>query len=131
MATVTITRELTPAEIENIAVTAYNGGINYWAEVHGQSDEIRATYPDDFVLFWVTERDGGGERRDVTPKVIADGISRVIEGVSGVAAGGVWAEDKWQFEPRLFADMEDLAAMDADEADWVVQLGLFGHLVFG
>ena len=37
----------------------------------------------------------------------------------------------WQFQPRAFSDMEDLGAMDADEADWVVQLGLLGELRYG
>jgi hypothetical protein len=61
----------------------------------------------------------------VTPRVIARGIERFLTGVK-------WTfSDQWDFEPRPFYDMDDLAAMDSDEADCVIQLGLFGRLVYG
>jgi hypothetical protein len=147
---VLIEREVTTAEAGDIAITAAEGGINYWATVdqydwqrwcpNNQPDPTEVA--EDFVFYTIVGIDEGDledfpeARWAVTPLVIRDGIQRYLQGVrrpleeqefiDGVPFNGPWA-----FEPRPFDDMDELAAMDAAEADCVIQLGVFGTLVFG
>lgn len=116
-----------------IAITAAEGGIGYWSQIDryepsrwndddtGESKRVAR----DFAFYNVAEIDNFGsaykygEWLVVTPDVIERGVNRFIEGVEGY------------FEARPFYDMADLSAMDADEADAVIQLGVFGRLVYG
>lgn len=127
---IVVTRELTGYEAGDIAITAVEGGIGYWANVESYdyqrwSPDGRApiNVSDDFVFYTLREDALDDESyeassRDVTPAVIARGIQRHLSGVPG-------------FISRGFHDMSEFAAMDADEADAVIQLGLFGELRYG
>lgn len=132
---------LTGEDAGDIAITAAEGGINYWATVDQYQwtrwQDIWTGDPkpisDGFVFYTIAgivEADLD-DLRDiclqydhdmelaVTPRLIARGIAKYLQGVPG------------NFEGRTFADMDDFGAMDAAEADCVIQLGAFGHLVFG
>lgn len=129
---VVVEREVSTATTGDIAVTAAEGGTGYW----GRMDDYRWTrwmtpdtfecveVPVDFVFYVIREDpddDGtySGKPMNVTPWVIRNGIQRYLSGVPG------------NVEARQFADMDDFGAMDAGEADCVVQLGLFGELRYG
>lgn len=126
-----------------IAVTAIEGGIGYWARAEAYDftrwmNDIKPEADDvapGFVFYTVradVEDDGSfsGPPLDVTPEVIAKGIQLFLTGVRG-SSDNVAERDFWNFAPRPFDDMEDLPAMDSAEADCVIQLGLFGKLVYG
>lgn len=135
---ITVTREVTTATAGDIAITAAEGGINYWAVVDRYDwarwapDSEPTEVPTDFVFYTivaVTEGDLDDLRDDcvrrdiemdlkVTPTLIARGIERYLAGID-------------VFKGRPLDDMDDFAAMDAAEADCVIQLGAFGTLVFG
>jgi hypothetical protein len=116
----------------DIAITAAEGGIGYWSVID-EYKPSRWTVSEgyysanlkvsrDFVFYTVREDAGNGLLTDpglvVTPKVIQRGVDLFLAGVPD------------NFEARFFAD-RDLSMMDAAEADSVVQLGLFGKLVYG
>lgn len=145
MAEVTIKVKITNAEAGDIAITAAEGGIGYWSQIdtyqwsrwvtpEGPNIEV----DDDFVFYTICEidEDEGGYKLqgiDITPALIARGIQLFLDGVRNTdkerAAHSYLGE--WNFEPRPFADMEEIAMMDSDEADAVIQLGAFGKLVYG
>jgi hypothetical protein len=156
-----------------IAITAAEGGTNYWARIisardnglgydykrwspdymsasyiKGEVESSNINVPDDFVFYQLRAFDDRGDDLtpedaaamripalggpiDITPQLIRRGIGLVLNGVAYADIGERDVLGKWNFEPRAFADMEDLEAMDAYEADWVIQLGAFGRLVFG
>jgi hypothetical protein len=114
----------------DIAITAAEGGIGYWSVIDhydwrgwSEPDDSLGNIdvPDCFVFYTITVLDGdddGWTCFDITPDLIRRGIHLFLGGANN-------------FEGRDFADMDELAAMDSDEADCVIQLGCFGELVYG
>ena len=125
-----------------VASTAAEGGIGYWSQIdrydhkRWSPDSLNESYvdgdapssnidvPDDFVFYTIRPDldDSGsyeGDPVDITPELLRRGVGLVLRGVPD------------NFEARAFRDMKELEAMDADEADWVVQLGAFGELRYG
>lgn len=124
----------------DIAITAAEGGIGYWAVID-KYDPIRwAAYdarlddipdedmpdddmPDDYVFYSIVElMDYDGHLNgllpiDVTPALIAKGIERFMNGTDLMTG-------------MPFAAGPAFSYMDAAEADCVIQLGAFGELVF-
>lgn len=147
MSTVRVERVLTKEDAHNIAITAFEQGIGYWAtgmdhlwELREQEgwEDSKEEAPDGWVLFRFREReldDDDTSYHAATPALIARGIERFLTGVRFKDIEHSCREHphgaKWQFEPRAFADMEDLGAMDSLEADAVIQLGWFGRLKYG
>jgi hypothetical protein len=144
MATVNIQRTLSDSEVAYIAITAYEQGVGYWAVGRRYEGELLGriadgdapecfVLDDDTALFELRDREDQTEPwMRVTPAVIARGIGLYLVGAN-------YPDDDpnprlrgtVNFMGRHFDDMEDLGAMDANEADCVVQLGLFGRLVYG
>lgn len=125
-----VTVKLTPQDVEDIVVTALNGGIGYWALLDNTGEEYKKMGKDDCVDAWTAKilMDGGSVRLidvdddDVTweltlPKLLS-GVKRYIE--RGMDTYGVFD-----------AGNPDLMNLDADGADTIVQLGLFDEIVFG
>lgn len=108
MTTITITRILTGSDAGDIAITAAEGGINYWAIVD-EYDYLRwSPYTntardaigtsnievgDDFIFYTITgtRDDGkvGGLPVRVTPSLIARGIELYLTGVRHRAEGSL------------------------------------------
>ncbi len=133
---------LTGSDCGDVAVTAAEGGIGYWSQIETydfkrwQPDHLYNAYiknevrsvnidvPDDFVFYTIREDDEDddtytGEAIDVTPELIRRGVELFLRGVPN------------NFVARAFDDMTEIAAMDANEADCVIQLGAFGELRYG
>ena len=136
MSSITYTRELEPGTEGSIAITAAEGGIGYWSRIDSYDWARWCHYgepveqPDDFVFYVIRadEDDDGsysGPPIAVTPTLIRRGMELFLRGVTDPPPGAS------TFEGRAFDDMEDLAAMDAAEADCVIQLGAYGGLVYG
>lgn len=117
----------------DIAITAAEGGIGYWSQIDsykpsrwtaGEYDNPRRV-PRTFVFYSLAEQADDEKGYDwtkpvaITPEVIQRGVNLFLTGVPG------------NFDARGFADMSDLSAMDSAEADAVIQLGVFGKLVYG
>jgi len=137
----------------DIAITAAEGGIGYWSQIlvyvptawmnwdTGETQQVKR----DFVFYRIAESydgtdgyawDDAGLCHNVTPEVIQRGVNLYLHGTNDGPI--LYGEDapasirgQVNFKPRPFADMDDLSAMDSDEADIVIQLGLFGKLVYG
>lgn len=99
MTTITITRILTGSDAGDIAITAAEGGINYWAIVD-EYDYLRWSpfasdgnneVADDFIFYTITgtRDDGkvGGLPVRVTPSLIARGCELYLTGVRHRAEG--------------------------------------------
>lgn len=120
----------------NIFITATEGGINYWADVtkrHTRSDGA-----EDHVGFRAAVIDAccedafpGKQLRVVNRQTIIDGVTKIATDDSvligrslvrktcrGLLAGGEMEEDA-------------MTDVDAEIADIIVQVGLFGEIVFG
>lgn len=129
MIAIKTTIEVSTAVLGDIAITAAEGGlqgIGGWAQIDSYrpsrwtDDDGPLTVPEDFVFYTILVESGGdwdwadpeAQRFDITPELIARGI-------------GVFLRQ------GHFADPTDLAAMDANEADLVIQYGCFGEQVYG
>jgi len=104
-----------------IMITALEGGVD-WAL--GVEDVVRrgtgaGAYYESYVLM---EEDG--RRHSVTPKTIRDGIKKML------SPGFRINKD---LRSALFrANIEgDSGEIDSDLADYIVQVGLFGELIYG
>ncbi len=124
-----ITVKLTDQDIEDIIVTALECGIGYWACLDNTS-ETYMNAPDDEPVAITASKillDGGDikllddEDHDtywfLNLTSLYNGLSKWISGW-----GGMTAVEK---------DMLDTAYVDAEAADIIVQLALFGELVHG
>lgn len=105
-----------------IFTTAIEGGINYWASVSEYHFE-NPDGEDDLVGFFATihDEENGGKTYRVDRKVIASGLQNARK-----------AQINWSVErPPLFFTEDSDWDFDAMDADVIVQLGLFGEVVYG
>lgn len=113
---------VTPQDIDDIMVTALEGGINYWcrkAEVVGEylgeyaSDQI--SRGGSLILYDAESSD----HWELNLEKLLDGIQKAIE--------DNWFSDyDWYVGGGL-----DCCQIDGDVADVIVQLALFDEIVFG
>ena len=113
---------VTPQDIDDIMVTALEGGINYWcrkAEVVGEylgeyaSDQI--SRGGSLILYDAESSD----HWELNLEKLLDGIQKAIE-------------DNWFSDYDWYVDGElDCCQIDAEVADTIVQLALFDDIVFG
>ena len=113
---------VTPQDIDDIMVTALEGGINYWcrkAEVVGEylgecaSDQI--SRGGSLILYDAESSD----HWELNLEKLLYGIQKAIE-------------DNWYDRYDWYVDGElDCCQIDAEVADVIVQLALFDDVVFG
>lgn len=113
---------VTPQDIDDIMVTALEGGINYWcrkAEVVGEylgeyaSDQI--SRGGSLILYDAESSD----HWELNLEKLLNGIQKAIE-------------DNWFSDYDWYVDGElDCCQIDAEVADTIVQLALFDDVVFG
>ena len=111
---------LTPQDIDDIMVTALEGGINYWcrrAEVVG---EMLGSYASEQISrggSLILHDAESSDKWELTREKFLKGVALFFK------------ENSWlQVEDYAFVD---LGSMDADCADCIIQYALFGELVFG
>ena len=102
-----------PARVQDIFTTAMEGGVNYWAEVLDSSWD--ASSPLDFTGL-LLDLESEGDTFDVDLDVMMTGLTFYGERFGVEKLVDILSED-WDF--------------DAGDADTVVQLGIFGAVVFG
>lgn len=111
---------LTGIDCGDIAVTAAEGGIGYWSQIESYKpsrwsdiatgDPVNV--PHDFVFYTIRDdpsgKSEGTTEYDITPTLIRRG----------------WA--KLPVDRRT----DDMGDVDSALADWIIQLGCFGRLVY-
>lgn len=113
---------VTPQDIDDIMVTALEGGINYWcrkAKVVGEylgectSDQI--SRGGSLILYDAESSD----HWELNLEKLLNGIQKAIE-------------DNWYDSYNWYVDGElDCCQIDAEVADTIVQFALFDDIVFG
>ena len=127
--------DITGASIAGLAVTAAEGGIGYWSKIIDTYDYRRWTtadgmdnvdVDDDFVFYTIkyeNPNDEGYLRSPITTELLRRGLALIMEG------GKVRKDLEQQVWDSI--DEGELGLVDADVADCILQLGLFGEVVYG
>lgn len=117
--------ELSDKEVVSIYTTALEGGIGYWAIADEykwqylyedwENDIVHPLEPDQVLVVLSDTEDDHFKDEQLTPAKIRAGVKLLIE--------------KY---PHMYQILDDNEFhVDADGADVVVQLGLFGEIVYG
>ena len=117
--------ELSDKEVVSIYTTALEGGIGYWAIADEykwqylyedwENDIVHTIEPDQVLVVLSDTEDNDFKYEQLTPAKIRAGVKLLIE--------------KYHHMYQILDDNE--FHVDADGADAVVQLGLFGEIVYG
>jgi hypothetical protein len=117
--------ELSDKEVVSIYTTALEGGIGYWAIADEykwqylyedwENDIVHPLEPDQVLVVLSDTEDDDFKDEQLTPAKIRAGVKLLIE--------------KYPHMYQIINDNE--FHVDADGADAVVQLGLFGEVVYG
>jgi hypothetical protein len=113
---------LYPSGTESIHVTACEGGINYWAEL--QTYDFRGTST-------VTDMEDENASYDITAEVIAKGVQRIVSGEVKISPSIRLSIIREVMEAASGGESDGGCGCDANEADCIVQAGLFGEIVYG
>lgn len=116
--------ELSDKEVVSIYTTALEGGIGYWAIADEykwqylyedwENDIVHPLEPDQVLVVLSDTEDDHFKDEQLTPAKIRAGVKLLIE--------------KY---PHMYQILDDQFHVDADGADAIVQLGLFGEIVYG
>ena len=116
--------EISDKEVVSIYTTALEGGIGYWAIADEykwqylyedwENDIVHPLEPDQVLVVLSDTEDDDFKDEQLTPAKIRAGVKLLIE--------------KY---PHMYQILDDQFHVDADGADAVVQLGLFGEIVYG
>jgi hypothetical protein len=116
--------ELSDKEVVSIYTTALEGGIGYWAIADEykwqylyedwENDIVHPLEPDQVLVVLSDTEDDDFKDEQLTPAKIRAGVKLLIE--------------KY---PHMYQILDDQFHVDANGADAVVQLGLFGEIVYG
>ncbi len=120
--------------LHDLFVTALEGGIGYWSTctkyhwmIGPHADDVERPSRDDLSGFYATiyEDDQlGGAPLTINRTTIANGLQ---------LAAGAWSDRlAWSTEaPPVVVTANTDWDFDAGDADMIVQLGLFGDLIYG
>ena len=122
--TVRVEREIkvTQQDIDDIITTAFEGGINYWCDrahvmngdnEHCASEQVSRGAA---VILYDSE---GDEKHVLTVGKFMRGLAKAIEGNN-------YSSYEWFNEDSI-----DTCNVDAEVADVIIQLALFGEVVYG
>lgn len=120
-------RPLSDAETRDIAITAAEGGVNYWAFVIGydplpwaEQDRFDGSFP----FFTVVDRNDPDNPVSVTPDLIRLGWQRTL---AAPDVNGGWAASLVVHLPEEDRTCE----IDSTAADIIIQHAIFDDIVFG
>lgn len=131
---VTITKTVSRADIENICITALEGGIGYWAQLDNTNADFLAA----------KEKHAGQTTSIVFARGLMDGIPMTFIDATG-EVNETWTmtiDDLLSGISQYYAGVDKKGHVlehhalhfddwDIDHADFVFQLGIFGEEVFG
>ena len=114
--------KVTDQDIDDIVATALEGGITYWcckAEVVGS-----------YLGEWAHEQIARGGSLDLhdaeEDEVYELTIEKFLKGIQLAVEGNYYAEYEWHNGTEI-----DTCQVDAEVADVIIQLALFGDVIFG
>lgn len=119
----------------DILITAIEGGINYWASVlHYDPDIDYATHDSgDGIHAVIVEDADGAKSQTIDTKAIRSAMSKLHKGEGYSLRSHVetpeWWKKKWRKAYRECADGS--WDFDAADADQIVQVAVFGEVVYG
>lgn len=111
-----ITVNLSDEFCSSVLIIAYQGGINYWATPF-------RTVADDTES--VEVRPDGENWHKISRETIVDGVKRAFE------TEGLDLHQSNADRIRVAALRNDAGMVDAEVADWIVQIGIFGKVIYG
>lgn len=119
---VTLSHKINTEFLEHVLEAALYGGIGYWAV----ADEIlRADPRSGLISLHLSDtEDWSIEFGTVTHDTVMDGIRRILDGTVKISQ---------DLRDHLAAGVSegDAGEIDSDVADCIIQVGLFGELVYG
>lgn len=114
--------------LRDIAITAVEGGIGYWASFVKykwfETESIDNLLPFPVIRIVPAEDPDDFDECDITAATISWGLA--LAGVREIDL-----RDEYRGTILTATVMNDASNIDADIADCIVQLGLFGEIVFG
>lgn len=121
---ITVTLEIPEGAMQDIIVTACEGGIGYWSQLESYSPEQTS-----FVLREMNEdeTDWTGPEHTLDHDVVATGLERILSGTVGVSP---------TVKTSIMNELTEAAkgngfAGDVTDCDCIVQAGLFNEIVYG
>lgn len=120
--TVTIEVPFTEQDIENVIVTAFEGGTDYWMGLIRKKDQFDAKPKDEPISTWITKLLLEGQEVEVCD--IEDRSERWVLTLQKILAG--IAKNAKERPDNAYKEN-----WDADDADCIIQYALFGEMVYG
>src|SRR5687767_7752643 len=125
--TLHLTHKVSNQLLMDVLTTAVEGGITYWVEV---ADRIERDADLNVLVVHGIKPDGGGPDGDESKRYTAT-LFTVMLGLSRLLGGRVKVDPAIiQSIHRALAE-DDAGEIDAYAADVIVQVGLFGEIVYG
>ena len=123
--------------IYDLCITAIEGGINYWCTVYSRRNFHTYGGPEGNVLIedlqgfkaYLKHDDGTG-KDIITHFIILQGLTRLAEG-KALFGGQPWKTGDLIKKCQAAFFCPEQADFDASDADNIVQVGLFGDVVYG
>lgn len=119
---------LTDAEVRDIAITAAEGGIGYWATIVSDYEAVSGagwadweTFDENFPFYTIVDNDAY-DPFTITPAVIRRGWHLCL--AADHDKGG-WAAQDIAFDPERILEVDSVAA------DIIIQFAVFGELIYG
>lgn len=107
----------------DIFVTAIEGGVNYWCIVHKYHWRKKDSTEDRERFYAEVEEDDGTSHR-ITKKTVEAGLKKIVAGEVKISNG--------LFKDIALGNKElDAGYLDVASADCIIQVGLFGEIVYG
>jgi len=113
---------VTSEDIDDIMCSALEGGINYWCNEAKVKGEFLGEYASEQI-----SRKGTLLLRDAEEnKVYELTLEKLLKGIELAIEGNYRSEYNWWCNARI-----DTCNIDAEVADAIVQLALFGDMIYG
>jgi len=130
---ITIPVTLDPQFLHDVFVTALEGGIGYWSDCHEYRWSLGApSHEADLVGFYATVVDAEGDDDTVhriDRPAIVRGVERILTGQATCCGKPIGSHLVGTVARAVVGG--DAGDIDAEIADVIVQIGLFGEIVYG
>lgn len=124
MARINVTMEIPEDALQDILVTACEGGIGYWSQLESYDPKQTS-----FVLREMDEDESGwnGPKHTLNHDVVAAGLERILSGTVSVSP---------DVKTSIMNELTEAAkghgfAGDICDCDCIVQAGLFNEIIYG
>lgn len=110
--------------LSDVLITAVEGGISYWAVTHAYQWSDENPYS--------TMADIEDEESDEEPKILSLTIQIIETAFERITAGSIEGlHDSFRGQLIAAGQVNDAGLIDSSGADCIVQVGMFGSVVYG